>query len=415
MTVTNLTSPAFNLKAITRPNILLLEPYRCARDDYKSGVLLDANENAYGPSVYTPDMASTSASSGFIDTDLIAGLNRYPDPHQEDVKQLLCDLRNAPNKGKSDIISLTPDNVYVGVGSDECIDTVIRCFAAPGKDKMLTCPPTYGMYSVAAQVNDVKVVTVNLDLETKGFPLRVDKVMEVLANDPSIHIVYLCSPGNPTASLVDPEAVKKILSHPTWNGILVVDEAYIDFSPVGSSMAPLVTLYDNLIVMQTLSKAFGMAGIRLGASFASPAVARILNNVKAPYNISSVTSTLALKALSPSGLSNMHRNIDAIVSQRTRLLQELPKIPGVGNFIGGEASNFLLVQILDRPGGTPCTATALKLYETLAGTKGVVIRFRGKEPGCIGSLRITVGTEEENSILLEMMIETLREIYSSKE
>ncbi|KAK9316532.1 pyridoxal phosphate-dependent transferase [Lipomyces starkeyi] len=413
MTVANLTSPAFRLEAITRPNILLLEPYRCARDDYKTGVLLDANENAYGPSVCTADVASSKDTSRITETDLIAGLHRYPDPHQEDVKQLLCDLRNAPNKGKSNIIPLTPDNLFVGVGSDECIDIVIRCFAAPGRDKMLTCPPTYGMYSVSAQVNDVEVVTVNLDLETKGFPLRVDKVMEALSNDSSIHLVYLCSPGNPTASLVDPESVKKILTHPTWNGIVVVDEAYIDFSPAGSSIAPLVTEYDNLIVMQTLSKAFGMAGIRLGASFASSPVTRILNNVKAPYNISSLTSTLALKALSPSGLSNMHKNIDAIVSQRARLLEELPKIPGIGNFIGGDASNFLLVQILDKPRGVPSSPTALRLYENLAVTKGVVIRYRGKEPGCVGGLRITVGTEEENTILLEKMKETLLEIYSS--
>ncbi|KAK9324561.1 pyridoxal phosphate-dependent transferase [Lipomyces orientalis] len=413
MTVANLTSPAFDLKAITRPNILQLEPYRCARDDYKTGVLLDANENAYGPSVCTSTVALSSDVSSLVSSSLIAGLNRYPDPHQEDVKQLLCDLRNAPNKGKSDIIPLTPDNLYVGVGSDECVDTIIRCFAAPGRDKMLTCPPTYGMYSVSAQVNDVEVVTVNLDLETKGLPLRADKVMEALSRDSSIHLVYLCSPGNPTASLIDAESVEKILAHPTWNGIVVVDEAYIDFSPVGSSLAPLVTKFDNLIVMQTLSKAFGMAGIRFGVSYASPAVARILNNVKAPYNISSLTSTLALRALSPSGLSNMHKNIDAIVRQRARLLQELPKIPGIGNFIGGNASNFLLVQILDKPNGVPSSPTALRLYETLAESKGVVIRYRGKEPGCVGGLRITVGTEEENTILLEKIREALADIYSS--
>ncbi|KAK9448663.1 pyridoxal phosphate-dependent transferase [Limtongia smithiae] len=412
MTVQKLTSPAFNLRAVTRPNILLLEPYRCARDDYKTGILLDANENAYGPSIYTDAVASETETAGsVIRAELLAGLHRYPDPHQEDVKQLICNLRNEPSKNDASVKPLTPENLYVGVGSDECIDTVIRCFAAPGKEKLLSCPPTYGMYRVAAQVNDVEVVPINLDLEVPGFPVRTEAVIEALDKDPSINLVFLCSPGNPTASLVDPESVAKILAHPTWNGIVVVDEAYIDFSPPGSSLAPWVTKYDNLIVMQTLSKSFGMAGIRLGVSFASAPVARILNNVKAPYNISSMTSDLAMKALSPAGLANMHKKIAAIVEQRNRLLREFPKIPGVGNFIGGNASNFLLLQILDKPGGIPSSATALKLYESLAETKGVVIRYRGSEPGCTGGVRITVGTEKENDVLLEKVAETLAAIY----
>ncbi|KAK9468412.1 pyridoxal phosphate-dependent transferase [Lipomyces arxii] len=412
MTVANLTSPAFDLVKLTRPNILSLEPYRCARDDYKVGILLDANENAYGPSIYSGNVSSAD-SNAIIASDIIAGLHRYPDPHQEDVKQLLCNLRNAPTKDDPSVAPLTPDNLYVGVGSDECVDTIIRCFAAPGREKMLTCPPTYGMYAVAAQVNDVEVVTVNLDLETPGFPVRVDAIMDTLTNDPSIHLVYLCSPGNPTASLVDPASLKKILEHPTWNGIVVVDEAYIDFSPTGSSLAPWVTKYDNLLVMQTLSKAFGMAGIRLGVTFGSPSVARILNNVKAPYNISSLTSELGLKALSPAGVALMNKNIAAILVQRQRLLDELPMIPGVGNFIGGNDSNFLLVQILDKPDGVPSSAIALKLYTTLAEEKGVVIRFRGKEPGCPGALRITIGTEQEVTVLLEKVKETLAAIYNA--
>lgn len=228
--------------------------------DYKTGILLDANENAYGPSIKIEE--TVFAKGSILSKELLAGLNRYPDPHQEDVKQLLCNLRNATFKEDTSVAQLTPENLYVGVGSDECIDTIIRCFCAPAREKMLTCPPTYGMYGVSANVNDVEVVKVNLDFETPGFPIKTKAVCEALSNDPSIHVVYICSPGNPTASLVDPEAVKTILELPTWNGIVVVDEAYIDFAAPGSSLAPWVTKYDNLIVMQTVSKSFGMAGIR---------------------------------------------------------------------------------------------------------------------------------------------------------
>ncbi|KAK9479410.1 pyridoxal phosphate-dependent transferase [Lipomyces japonicus] len=417
MTAVNSTSPAFNLRTLVRPNILVLEPYRCARDDYKTGVLLDANENAYGPSV----LNSVVSQDPTFSSDLIAGLHRYPDPHQEEVKQKICDLRNAstaPLTSSSQLSSklkpLSSENLYVGVGSDECIDTLIRCFAAPGRQKLLTCPPTYGMYAVAAQVNDVKVVKVNLELGTKGFPVRVGAVLDELSADPDITLVYLCSPGNPTASLVSPGVVEKILAHPTWNGIVVADEAYIDFAPDGSSLAPWVTKYDNLVVLQTLSKAFGMAGIRLGVAYASAAVARILNNVKAPYNISSPTSELALKALSTAGLATMRTNIAAILEQRNRLVIELAKIGGVGEFIGGDDANFLLFRVLDKPDGQPSSPVALKLYERLAQTKGVVIRFRGKEPGCEGGLRVTIGTKEENDVLLAKFAETLAQIYDEK-
>ncbi|KAK9464006.1 pyridoxal phosphate-dependent transferase [Lipomyces oligophaga] len=408
MTIQNSSSSAFNLKAITRPNIYVLEPYRCARDDYKTGVLLDANENAYGPALVNTESAEFSV----ISSDTLAGLNRYPDPHQEEVKQLICNLRNLPIKDDQVVEPLKPANIYVGVGSDECIDTIIRCFCSPGKDKMLTCPPTYGMYAVSAQINDIEVVKVPQD-PANGFDIRTDAVMEALSNDPSIHLLYLCSPGNPTASLVDRESVKKILKHPTWNGIVVVDEAYVDFAPVGSSLAPWVTKYDNLIVLQTLSKAFGMAGIRFGISYTSHSIATILNAVKAPYNVSTITSELAIQGLSVSSLSNVRKNISYILTQRDRLLRELPLIPGIGNFIGGHDSNFLLVQILDKPAGQPSNIVANKLYESLAQNKGVVVRFRGKEYGCLGALRITVGTGEENTILLEKIREALMEIYKA--
>lgn len=177
--------------------------------------------------------------------------------HQIDLKSLFCAYRN-----RNPSNPLTPTNLFLGVGSDEAIDAFLRCFCRPGKDKILTCPPTYGMYAVSAQVNDVEVVKVALNLESGNFELRPDAINEVLAADPDIKLVYICSPGNPTGALVDPTAVQKILAHPTWNGVVIVDEAYVDFAPDGSSLAPWVAEYPNLVVMQTLSKAFGLAGIR---------------------------------------------------------------------------------------------------------------------------------------------------------
>lgn len=304
----------------------------------------------------------------------------------------------------------------MGVGSDEAIDALLRCFCTPGRDKILTCPPTYGMYAVSAQVNDLEVVKVPLDT-IKAFKLRPEAINATLSSDPSIKIVYVCSPGNPTANLVSKSDLQQILEHPTWNGVVVLDEAYIDFAPEGSSLAEWVNDWPNLVVMQTLSKAFGLAGIRLGAAFTSPPIARLLNNLKAPYNISSPTSALACAALQPRNLAVMERNREKILRQRDRMLEELPRIPGVGRFLGGSDSNFLLVEILDKPrneGGRPNNETAMAVYERLADTKGVVVRFRGKEVGCLGCLRISVGTAEEVDRLLERMESVLTDILSSR-
>ncbi|KAL9033360.1 MAG: hypothetical protein Q9214_007554, partial [Letrouitia sp. 1 TL-2023] len=202
----------------------------------------------------------------------------------------------------------------------------------------------------------------------------------------------------------------KILAHPTWNGVVVVDEAYIDFSPDGSSLAEWVTEWPNLAVMQTLSKAFGLAGIRLGVAFTSIPIASLLNNLKAPYNISSPTSEIAKSALRPENLAIMKRNKDNMLKQRRRMLEALPLIPRIGRFLGGTDANFLLVEILDRPrisGGKPSNEAALRLYEELAETRDVVVRFRGKEPGCSGCLRITVGTETEVDKLITQMRDLL--------
>ncbi|OIW32215.1 histidinol-phosphate aminotransferase [Coniochaeta ligniaria NRRL 30616] len=409
--------PAFNIETCARPNILALEPYRCARDDYKddgTNILLDANENAYGPAInhtdVTQDTTTTSSAPG-PSLDFLT-LHRYPDPHQHDLKQLLCNLRNTHAHTPK---TLTPEHLFVGVGSDEAIDALLRCFCIPGRDRILTCPPTYGMYSVSAQVNDVGLVKVPL-LPAPEFQLDVDAISQTLSSEEgkTIKLVYLCSPGNPTGSLLSKSSVEKILAHPTWNGVVVLDEAYIDFAPEDASLAELVTEYPNLVVLQTLSKAFGLAGIRLGAAFASPEVARLLNALKAPYNVSSPTVAIASYALDPKrGLNMMRENVSKLMTQRDRLLEELPKIPGVGRLRGGKESNFLLYEMLDTQ-GRPDNVTALAVYERLAEEKGVVVRFRGKEHGCEGCLRVTVGTEEEVGRFLEALRRTLEEVRGVK-
>ncbi|KAI9931968.1 hypothetical protein ASPWEDRAFT_40213 [Aspergillus wentii DTO 134E9] len=401
---------AFNLETCARPNILKLQPYRCARDDYKddgTNILLDANENAYGPGLALnsegalQESAATGASTGSSKPDIdFLGLNRYPDPHQIELKQLFCNLRNTHVHTQKD---LRPENLFAGVGSDEAIDALLRCFCVPGKDKILTCPPTYGMYGVSAQVNDIEIVKVPLDVNN-GFQLQVEKINEALSADPSIKMAYICSPGNPTANLIRKEDIQKVLEHPTWNGVVVVDEAYIDFAPEGSSLAEWVTEWPNLVVMQTLSKAFGLAGIRLGVAFTSPPIALLLNSLKAPYNISSPTSALAMAALSPTNMAVMRSYREQIIAQRDRMLKELPTIPGVGRFLGGYESNFLLVELLDKPaneGGKASNVIALATYEAMAEKRGVVVRFRGKELGCEGCIRITVGTEKEVTRFLQ--------------
>ncbi|KAL8765000.1 MAG: hypothetical protein Q9194_006730 [Teloschistes cf. exilis] len=395
----------FCLESCARPNILALQPYRCARDDYQddgTNVLLDANENAYGPGLDLQSHGSLTNASrdpNYPDTIDLRGLNRYPDPHQAVLKQKLCELRNLHIHTAKD---LKPNNLFVGVGSDEAIDALLRCFCTPAHDKILTCPPTYGMYAVSAQINDIALVKVPLDVNN-AFQLQPEAVNATLSADPTIKMVYICSPGNPSGTLISKAYIQQVLEHPTWNGIVILDEAYIDFAPDGASLAEWVTEWPNLVVMQTLSKAFGLAGIRLGAAFASPQVAGLLNNLKAPYNVSSPTSALATAALKSKNLAVMRSNREKILEQRQRMLIELPKIPRIGRFLGGTNSNFLLVEVLDKPrdeGGRPSNECAMALYEALAETRGVVVRFRGKELGCEGCLRITVGTSKEVDRLL---------------
>lgn len=390
------------------PAALPLRPRVCPRalrsafsnlsSDYQLGILLDANENTHGPSLAALD-----------DDEAAQDLHRYPDPHQPAVKQLLCDLRNAdpsplaprPLESDTPLPPLTPANVCLGVGSDESIDALIRVFCRPGHDKLLTCPPTYGMYAVSAQVNDVEVVKVNMKFDKGNFQIDTDAVATALAQDPSIKLVYITSPGNPTATLVEAARIERILNHPTWNGIVIVDEAYVDFAPRGSSFAPLVTRHDNLAVLQTLSKSFGLAGVRLGCTFAAAPVAQLLNNLKAPYNISTPTSQLAERALSPEGIAVMRRNVQLIIDERTRVLTELRKLDRIGAFLSAPDANFVLVELLDKKTHAPSSDVALKVYTHLAEKRQIVVRFRGKEPGCEGALRMSIGTHDENTVLLE--------------
>lgn len=331
--------------------------------------------------------------------------------HQNELKDDLCFLRNTHHHTTK---TISAENVFVGVGSDEAIDALLRAFCRPGIDKIITCPPTYGMYSVSAAVNDVAIVPIPLTPEK--FQLQPEKINEALSKDPTIKLVYVCSPGNPTAALIEKSDIQKILEHPTWNGVVVVDEAYIDFAPLGSSLAEWVAEWPNLVVMQTLSKAFGLAGIRLGAVFTSPPIAKMLNSMKAPYNIPNPTSQLARAALQPEHLHVKEQNVLMIQKQRERLIAELPTIPGIGRFLGGFASNFLLVEFLSSPSGdgTPSNEVAQAVYTRLAEDRGVVVRFRGKEHGCLGCLRITVGTQSECTRFLDELKSVLGDIYASK-
>ncbi|CAL1708908.1 unnamed protein product [Somion occarium] len=320
------TKPAhFDIEKVIRPNILSLHPYRCARDDYSEGILLDANENALGHSIPSPSKQDTGSTlEPELEHTLDLDLHRYPSPTHDPIKSRIAELRNLPG----------PEYAFLGVGSDEVIDLLMRICVAPGKEKILTTPPTYGMYAVCAQVNDVGVVKCPLELtgafgeggEKGRFSVRLEEMKKAIGADPSIKLIFLCSPGNPTGTLIPLRTVRELLEYENFKGVVVVDEAYIDFAEEGASAASLVHEYANLCVMQTLSKSFGLAAIRLGIAIAHPALIQILMNTKAPYNISTPTASLALSALSP----------PAVVSMREKLL-------GLGSAIGVESpTTFVL-------------------------------------------------------------------------
>ena len=389
----------FQLERAVRPNILSLAPYRCARDDFQNGILLDANENALGPAL--------SGSEQSLPVDALE-LHRYPHPALFYVREAACKLRNMPD----------PGFVFVGVGSDEVIDLVQRCFARPGRGKILVCPPTYGMYKVSAAINDLEVVEVPLRFDG-SFSLDVPTINAALAADPDIALVFLCSPGNPTGTLISLEDIRAVLENPSYNGLVVVDEAYIDFAleeqalgrkhvGIDVSACSLVPYYANLIVSQTLSKSFGLAAIRVGLGFAQPATIQVLNNTKAPYSISTTTAYLAAQALSPDGVFKMREHVHELVENRDALIAELARIPALGRVIGGNDANFVMVEVLNSPGGTPDSARAGAVYRTMAMQHALVVRDRSKEPGCPGCLRITVGTRDENKQCVALLDKLLQ-------
>ncbi|MBS1567198.1 MAG: histidinol-phosphate transaminase [Bacteroidetes bacterium] len=339
-----------DINDLLRDNIKKLVPYSSARDEFKgeANVFLDANENSLG-------------------SPLTKWYNRYPDPLQWKIKEKLSAIKGIP-----------PQHIFLGNGSDECIDILYRAFCNPGKDNVIICPPTYGMYEVSANINDVEVRKARL---LDDFQLDLVH-METLV-DENTKIIWLCSPNNPTANSLNREDVEMVLNN--FPGIVVIDEAYINFSRYRSFLNELAE-YPNLVVMQTLSKAWGLAGLRLGMAFASESIIEVYNKVKPPYNIGQATQELVLKALDEVGQVN--DMIKIIVQMREQLAKRLAGLPFVQHIYPSDA-NFLLVKMDDARG----------TYDYLLG-KGIVVRDRSKVELCEGCLRITVGTEKENDELI---------------
>ncbi|BEI85864.1 hypothetical protein CcaverHIS002_0601510 [Cutaneotrichosporon cavernicola] len=378
----------FNLESLIRPNILALQPYRCARDDYSSGMLLDANENAIGaalPANFVPGLEAEDVSA----------LNRYPSPTHDELKRRIAKLRNVPDEKW----------VFLGVGSDEVIDMLYRCLCVPAKDNILTTPPTYGMYGVCAQINDVGIVKVPLVTKNGAYQLDEAAMDAAFVANPDLKMVFICSPGNPTGTLIPLDVIRRVAENTKFKGLVVVDEAYVDFAPEGTSACSLVTQYANVCVMQTLSKSFGLASIRLGFLVGSPELVQILTNAKAPYNVSLPTAAIGLQAFSEEGLAIMAANVRVLNANRDALIAEITQIPNIGRVLGGNHANFIVVEILKD--GKPDTPRAKAVYTEMAENRGVVVRFRGSEIGCEGCLRITVGTEDENKTLLARLRELL--------
>ncbi|KAJ2702953.1 histidinol-phosphate transaminase [Coemansia sp. IMI 203386] len=386
----------FDIKRVIRPNILKLEPYRCARDDYSEGILLDANENSFGPvhqARITQDAAGAASIAGQADHQQ---LHRYPDPMGRRVKQRVLQLRpSVPSV----------DNVFLGVGSDEVIDLLVRITCQPGRDSILVTPPTYGMYKVVASINDVGVVKVPLVVEgERTFQLDVDAVIERAVGDETIKLVWLCSPGNPTGTRLDEADVRRVLES-GYRGLVVIDEAYVDFMKPsrGESFAKLVGEYPNVFVMQTMSKSFGLAGIRMGIGMGSAELVQYLNNTKAPYSLSTLALDVAHDALSADGVSKMRQVAASLCAQRDEfLIPQLQALPHVGEIVGGNDANFVLCRFVDE-NGCASNGIAKRLYTEMAENRGLVVRYRGGDHGCEGCLRITVGTPDENRVVIATM------------
>lgn len=344
---------SIDIQSLLRNHIRSMTPYSSARDEFEDvstdNVFLDANENPYG----------TATGEAY---------NRYPDPYQRAVKAKLSPIKNIPT-----------DHIFLGNGSDEPIDLLFRAFVEPQKDNVIILPPTYGMYKVSADLNNVEVREVTL---TKELDLDVDGILNKV--DEHTKIIFVCSPNNPTGGSVSVEKIEQLLTN--FNGIVVVDEAYIDFSSQPSFISKLKE-YNNLIVLQTFSKAWGMAGLRLGMMFASPKIVTVFNTIKPPYNINQLTQEKALEALD--NVDKVKEMVEKMLSERARLEKAFDEMPIVKNRFPSDA-NFILIQV----------DNADQKYQELI-NKGIVIRNRSKVLLCEQGLRVSIGTKEENDRLLK--------------
>ncbi|WP_288324277.1 histidinol-phosphate transaminase [uncultured Phocaeicola sp.] len=338
------------LNELTRPNIRALKPYSSARDEYngaEASVFLDANENPYN----TPN-------------------NRYPDPMQRELKNMIAPVKK-----------VKPENIFLGNGSDEAIDLVYRAFCRPGVDNVVAIDPTYGMYQVCAEVNDVEYRKVLLD---ENYQFSADKLLA--ATDDDTKLIFLCSPNNPTGNALDREEIEKTLS--AFQGLVIIDEAYSDFSDVPSFL-PALEKYPNLIVFQTFSKAWGCAAIRLGMAFASPEIISIFSKIKYPYNVNLLTQKEAI------AMMHRHYEVDrwvkSLLEERARLINEFIQLPCCEKIYPTDA-NFFLAKVTD----------AKKIYAYLV-SKGIIVRNRTNVSLCRDCLRITIGTRPENDTLLEAL------------
>ncbi|WP_286914119.1 histidinol-phosphate transaminase [Flavobacterium sp. UBA4197] len=345
----------FNIEKLIRKNVLQMKAYTAARDEFQKTapemIYLDANENPFDN-----------------------GVNRYPDPQQQDLKKVIAAFRN-----------VSAAAITLGNGSDELLDLIFRAFCTPDQDNIITLPPTYGMYEVLAGLNAVENRTVQL---TPDFQLNIPEILNRV--DPNTKLLFICSPNNPTGNTFPEKAITSLLEQ--FKGIIVLDEAYIDFSETGSWLQKIAD-YPNLIIIQTFSKAFGMAGIRLGAAYASEAITAILNKIKPPYNINTLTQEKALTLIND---TKVKYKITLIKAEKENLIKVLLEV-GFIKKIYPSAANFILVQVDD----------AEKRYRQLI-DKGIVVRNRNNYPLCQNCLRITIGTKEENNQLLTALLEMNR-------
>ena len=343
----------FDINNIIRENIKNLTPYSSARDEFQgeASVYLDANENAYG-------------------SPLEENYNRYPDPLQYNVKKRLSEIKGVPIR-----------NIFLGNGSDEAIDILFRAFCNPGVDNVIIVPPTYGMYQVSANINDVALKRVPLTAE---YQLDMEGIAEAI--DEHTKLIFICSPNNPTGNSINRDDVETLLAN--FNGLIVVDEAYINFSRQKTFIQEL-TEYANLVVLQTLSKAWGLAGLRVGMAFASEEIIEVMNRVKPPYNINEASQQLALKALE--NVDQVNEWIKETLKERDNLVLALKNFDFVLDIYPSDA-NFILVKTTDPKA----------IYNFLV-QRGIIVRDRSKVELCEGSLRITVGTPNENNILIKSL------------